>query len=224
MGRSVLAVLIALCLGGCTQTASPFSADLQRRALDMTADVIAWDAAMHTATKPVPIADVNATLSKWEGQVAAMAQLSASIDPATIDCDKVSATVMKGVKPLLPKSMADTLPAQAPDTEAAGTPRGCEGSLIDTLADDLRNVRRDIATHCDAPQLLPAGDAAEVPNPPSRAGGRSATATGDAIIMTRPCRAWFGGGQFGSGGLIVYRLVRDLGAIVYIEGRKKPAT
>jgi hypothetical protein len=212
--RCGLLTSLVFVLAGCVNLVSPFSADLQKRASDMAADVVAWDSTMHLARKPVQISDVNQAFARWQGEVVAMLQLAAALEPASVDCSRISAAVMKDVKPLLSRAVADSLPTPSIDKAQDKSSQGCEHRAVAALADDLRQVREDVANHCNAPGLLeddtPAATAA--PKKP---------ASSDTISMTRSCRVWFGGGGFSSGGLIVYQLVRDLGAIVYVEGRKK---
>ena len=81
-------------LSGCQQHfVSPYSADLQKRATDMLADVTTWEGTMRNAAG-TPAADprnpdVVAKLQTWNGDIEAMAAVEVSIDPGSTVCDKL---------------------------------------------------------------------------------------------------------------------------------------
>jgi hypothetical protein len=188
----------------CVRLVSPYSADLQKRASDMTAEVAGWDWMMRGTSGQIPVKDVQTTLAKWNGEVDAMAGLAASIDPKIISCDRIAGKMMGDVATLLPKDLKDELPTPEPQaTKPDRAAQGCEASLFAMMADDIAELKGYMVSECGL-TALKEGGAVSSPS------------------MTSQCRALFGGDAPGQSGPAVNNLLRDLNAVVYIEGRKKP--
>src|SRR4029077_7505549 len=95
-------ILSALVLGCQVQFVSPYSADIQKRASDMIAEVTAWEVQMRNAAGTIQDDprhhDVIATFAKWHGDLEAMAALEAALTPQMVRCDKLAATVAQASK------------------------------------------------------------------------------------------------------------------------------
>jgi hypothetical protein len=111
------------------QWVSPYSADLQKKATDMLAEVVAWEshmrAAAGTAAADPRNPDVQATLEKWHGEIEAMSEIELGIDPGSTVCDKFVATISGSISGGLKKLL--------PDTPAAGSSAATPISHCETL-------------------------------------------------------------------------------------------
>jgi hypothetical protein len=89
---------LALALAACQANwISPYSADLQKRATDMLAEVTTLEITL-AETDDVAAADpdkpaMQAKLAGWVGEVEAMAAIETSIDPQSAACDNVLGSI-----------------------------------------------------------------------------------------------------------------------------------
>lgn len=129
-GWTLAALLAIPTLAACqVQWVSPYSADLQKKATDMLAEVIAWESHMRAAAG-TPAADprnpdVQATSEKWHGEIEAMSEIELGIDPGSTACDKFVATISGSISGGLKKRL--------PDTPAAGSSAATPISHCETL-------------------------------------------------------------------------------------------
>lgn len=246
--RQMLSLLIgAAMLGACSvQLVSPYSADLQRRASDMVAEVSAWDLHMQNISGTVGSdprhSDVQTALQNWQGEVDAMTGIALGLDPGIVRCDEVAGRVAAGIRPLLPKSMTAGLPpaGAAPSIHSAKA-QGCEVFVFNQINNDLATLQQLLDRQCRLPWLsdeyfttLTENKAAQTVSRPPRpatmqaGSARSKTPNGptsdEQALARARCGALFGGGGIAQNGPAVSNLVHDLQAIVYIESRKKPST
>ena len=120
--RSCVALLTMAILTGCqVQWVSPYSAELQKKATDMLADVVAWEGHMRGAAGTVAAdprnPDVQAKLEAWRGNIEAMSAIELGIDPGATVCDKFIATISNGISTRLKKALP-TAPAAASGTSS----------------------------------------------------------------------------------------------------------
>src|SRR5271168_1645878 len=118
-----IALFTTIMLAGCqVQWVSPYSADLQKKATDMLADVVAWESHMReaagTAAADPRNPDVQAKLQTWHGDVEAMSAIELGLDPGSTACDSflaaLSGRISGGLKQILPTTPAATSSAFKP--------------------------------------------------------------------------------------------------------------
>ncbi len=184
---------------------SPYSADLQKRAIDMLSDVAAFEFTL-AQTSDTSAADpakpaVVAKLAGWVGQVEAMAAIADSIDPNSAACDRSLNTIAGSA-------------IQAAETQAVKTGAIAAGTTpsslkCESLPDILASMRNELTQHI--PHALAAQCKA----------GQS------AVLFAERCQFMFipdprkGPGE--RHGLLFSHLVYDLDIIIFREGKQAPA-
>jgi hypothetical protein len=233
-------VPVLMLLGGCQQQfVSPYSADLQKRATDMLADVSTWEGAMRnaagTAAADPRNPDVVAKLQSWNGDIEAMATIEVGIDPGSTVCDKFLGEISSAVQSALG-------PTATSASGSAPIAAHCE-----TLPDIFSRMKtqvgermpRDLAQQCQVPWLSDAyfaamaqnrattgAPAAAKPQPAATAAQPGTPTAAQASLATERCAALFDTGTSAGGntlhGALAGPLVTELAAIIYREGREAP--
>jgi hypothetical protein len=241
--RGAIAVIVMATLAGChVQWVSPYSADLQKKATDMLADVVAWDSHMRdvagTAAADPRNPDVQAKLEAWRGDIAAMTAIELGIDPDAANCDALlgamGGRIAGTVKAVVPKA-----PGVA---NSAATLGHCE-SLPGIFANMTKQVAASttdgdgipvsLDQQCKLPWLpddyfaalkeTRATSGASSPARPASASAKAGVPTDDQkALAVKRCRALFVPESGVVHGNLVDSLVTDLDAIVYREGREAP--
>jgi hypothetical protein len=233
MAKSRWSVLAALLLlAACqVQWVSPYSADLQKRATDMLADVVAWETTMRssagTAAADPRNPAVQAKLAAWRGSVEAMAQVELGIDPGATACDSFLSRIsgaLTDLKQRLPN--APSLPATAltPITYCESLPHIFERMERQVSGDtpDGYGIPFLLDQQCKLPWLsddyftaLKSGTAPAKPPAPTPQQQTQATLTCRALFQTLPGSAH---------GPAVSSLITQLDAVIYRETRQAPTT
>jgi hypothetical protein len=230
--------LATLTLGGCeVEWVSPYSADLQKKATDMLADVVAWESHMRdvagTAAADPRHPDVQAKFETWRGDIEAMSEIELAIDPGSTACDEfiaaISAKISAGLKNILPTAAAAGSSTAKPITHCETLP-GIFSRMIKQVS---ANMPLELDQQCKLPWLsddyfaaLREGRAtAGAPSParPASASAKAGTPTVDqqAAAIAR-CRSLFEPPKGAVHGDLVDSLVIDLDAVIYREGRQAP--
>jgi hypothetical protein len=240
-----LATLLAIpMLAACqVQWVSPYSADLQKKATDMLAEVVAWEshmrAAAGTAAADPRNPDVQATLEKWHGEIEAMSEIELGIDPGSTVCDKfvatISGSISGGLKKLLPDTPAAGSSAATPISHCETLP-GIFTRMIQQVTGSTpyaRGIPFILDQQCELPWLsdeyfaaLQEGRAtAGAPSParPTSAAAKAGSPSKDQEdTATARCRGLLQPPSGAAHGNLVDPLVVDLDAIIYREGRQAP--
>lgn len=233
----LLAPLLTACQ---VRWVSPYSADLQKKATDMIADVSTWEAQMRAAAGSAAAdprnPDVQAKLASWHGTIEAMADIEHGIDPGSAACDafiaKVTGTLPPDLVKALPAAAAgglqpiahcETLPGifTRMDKQVTGDSAAAPGIPFELaqqcqlpwLSDAYFAALRQARATAGAPaQKVPAAAQPGTPTPAQ---------ADDAV---RRCRPLFVPERSNAHGDAVGPLISELGDIVYREGREAPAT
>ena len=243
-GCTLAAGLAILILAACqVQWVSPYSADLQKKATDMLAEVVAWEnhmlAAAGTAAADPRNPDVQATLERWHGEIEAMSEIELGIDHGSTVCDKFLAAIGG--------SIPGTLKKVLPDAPAAGGSETKPISHCETLPGIFTRMKQQVTgSAADAPgipfildqqcklpwlsdeyfKILQEGRAtagASSPARPASAGAKAGTPSkAQEVAATAQCRSLFEPPSGAAHGNLLTPLVVDLDAIIYREGRQAP--
>jgi hypothetical protein len=245
LAQAVTAFLAICGLTAChVQWVSPYSADLQKKASDMSADVVTWESHMRsvagTAAADPRHPDVQAKLASWQGTIEAMGQIELSIDPGSTACDRVLAAISGKISGDLKSPLSSTPAAVSSDLKPI---THCE-TLPNIFTRMTKQVSGDtvdsagipfvLDQQCKLPWLSDAyfttlqearatagasSPARPVP-PTAKAGTPTDAQQADAI---KHCQGLFVPEKGTIHGNLVDSLSTDLAAIVYREGREAPA-
>jgi hypothetical protein len=236
--RTLVAALITLpILAACqVQWISPYSADLQKRATDMLAEVVAWEshmrAAAGTAAADPRNPDVQAMLEKWHGEIEAMSEIELGIDPGSTVCDEfirtISGSISEGLKKTLPAGPEAASPGIKPIAHCETLP----GIFTRMIKQVTISMPAELF-ECELPWLsdeyfisLQEGRATIGAASPARPVSQEVRARIPSEVqqarVTTNCRSLFEPPSGAAHGNLVASLVVDLDAIVYREGRQAP--
>jgi hypothetical protein len=222
--------LAILMIAGCTvKLVAPYDSDLQQKASAMQAEVASWELTMRagagTITDDPRNPSVAAVLNKWQGEAEAMLTLAISNDPGAVGCGPAVEAVSGAIIGMLPADLRAGATASKP---SAALSSGCEAQVVASLAKLLADLGGEVA-FCRVPWVPDsyfaalgqnAATAPKLPAPPD-------AATHDklrrACVFEFTPPAAVVGGATPLHGPAVSRLVGTLGAIVYVENRKKAA-
>jgi hypothetical protein len=224
-------------LAGCpVQWVSPYSADLQKKATDMLAEVVAWESHMRvsagTAAADPRNPDVQATLEKWHGEIEAMSEIQLGIDPGSTACDEfvktISGSISEGLKKILPTGPEAGGSGINPVSHCETLP-GIFTRMIKQVTVSIPNE----LSQCKLPWLsdeyfvtLQEGrataGAASPARPVSTAAKAGVSSEPQQASVTTSCRSLFEPPSGTAHGNLVDPLIVDLDAIVYREGRQAP--
>jgi hypothetical protein len=229
-------------LAGCqVQWVSPYSADLQKKATDMLAEVVTWESHMRTAAGTAAAdprnPDVQETLEKWHGEIEAMSEVELGINPGSTVCDKflatISGSIPGGLRNVLPSTPAATSSTTPPISHCETLP-GIFTRMIQQVTGSTPSapgIPFILDQQCKLPWLsdeyftaLQEGRAtagASSPARPTSAAAKAGTPTKDQeATATVRCRSLFQPPSGTAHGNLVEPLVVDLDAIIYREGRQ----
>lgn len=236
--RFLLGILPPL-LAGCQQHwVAPYDAGLQKRAVDMLADLSAWEGAMRGAAGTLAAdprhPDVKARLQAWSADIEAMAAIELAIDPGSASCDRL----VQGLAKPLAQHLPGLLPSAAPSATASGGSAPLSPHC-ESLPDIFGRMQTEIserfpeilAEQCRLPwlsddyfQALAEARASTGAAGPDRT---PLPAAADRQLAQARCGALFETLPGPSGrplhGDLVGPLVTELDAIIYREGRQAPA-
>ena len=248
--RSIAAVgaRAAFLLSCSVQLVSPFDADLQKRASDLTSEISAWEMQMRSQAGTVATdprnPQVQAALQRWLGELEAMQQLQFSTDPGLIECRAAADSVLRQVQDLVASQKQKTLmraiaaasPTEDQAAQAGSAPaKSCEAIPISLAAKDVGLLQKIMEQQCRVPG---ADDAffesaqddklAAAAGTRMKAGVKPAAAGSPTEKSQAMCLAVFlppsVAGSNDPHGPPVSAIIGDLNAIVFIEGKKKPGT
>lgn len=240
--RCILVVSTIVMATACqVQWVAPYSAELQKRATDMLAQVVAWEdhmrAAAGTAAADPRDSEVQATLDQWHGEIEAMSEIELGIDPGSTVCDKFLATISGSVASGLKQALVQTSTA---GSSAAKPITHCE-TLPNIFTRMMQQVTGNSAQtpgipfildqQCRLPWLsdeyftaLRERGATAGASSPARTtveAGRAGTPSADQKATARQrCLGLFEPPSGAAHGALVNQLVVDLDAIIYREGRQ----
>jgi hypothetical protein len=238
-----IACLVPLLAGCQAQWVSPYSAELQKKATDMIADVSTWEgqmrAAAGTAAADPRHPDVQARLNTWHGNVEAMADIERAIDPGSATCDaaigKFTGAITDALIKHLPAAVAVGGSGLAPITHCETLPgifTRIDQQVSGTTA-DAPGIPFVLAQQCELPWLsdayfaalkqarATAGAPASATPVPAEARPGTPTKAQQDLAVAR-CRSLFVPEQGHGHGDAVSSLISQLGDIVYREGREAP--
>jgi hypothetical protein len=235
--RRIVVIFTLFALPACQQWVSPYSAELQKRATDMLAEVSAWESTMGRGAGTVA-ADprnpaVSGQLDKWQGEIEAMAAIEAGIDPGAGTCDKVVQGVLGGVGGFADKLLkaAPATPALASSSPPASLQLYCESlpSIFEKMMNQVTTIiPSSLGEQCKVPWIddsyfsgKSSVSGADAPKPPGNAEAQRKAAQ----TATQRCHALFEvlPGTSSKHGDLVSTLVVALESIIYREGRQAPA-
>jgi hypothetical protein len=239
-GFGVPLLLCAFVSGCAVQFVSPYSADVQKRASDMIAEVGAWEVQMRVSAG-TPQADprhpdMTVTFARWNGEVEAMAATEAALDPHVIACDKVAAIVARGSSIVVPQPASSPAAAGASaNPPASGPPQGCPAQIFQNLSSTLAELQQVVELNCELPWMT-AADFQAIADAKANAGVKSTAAAAPKPGAIRPtadqqnaaaarCARLFNppsvNGKLNPGhGVLVAPVTGQLYDIVYLETRK----
>ena len=238
----ILAVLTIVMVAACqVQWVAPYSAELQTRATDMLAQVVAWEdhmrAAAGTAAADPRDPEVQATLDKWHGEIEAMGEIELGIDPGSTVCDKflatISGSIASGLKQALPQTPTagssaakpiahcETLPSIFTRMMQQVTGDSAQTPGIPFILDQQCRLPWLSEEYFAAPRERGATAGASSPARPTIEAGRPGTPSADQKATARQrCLGLFERRSGAAHGVLVNQLVVDLDAIIYREGRQ----
>jgi hypothetical protein len=239
--HSITLPLVGALLLGCqVQFVSPYSADVQKRASDMIAEISSWELQMREAAG-TPDADprqpnIKAKFANWDGELEAMAAIETALAPETIKCDSLAAAVTQSSRIQIPENASSPI-GNSSGSSGAITHQSCEMKVFQNLAETLAEMRQVVQRQCELPWLTEgdfqtsgahrastglqglAATSRAISSPPSADQQRVARERCAAIF--RPTTAQ--GGQNLGHGVVVAPVIGQLYDIVYIETRKSTA-
>jgi hypothetical protein len=239
--QSITLLLVGALLLGCqVQFVSPYSADVQKRASDMIAEISAWELQMREAAG-TPDADprqpnIKAKFANWDGELEAMAAIETALAPETIKCDSLAAAVTQSSRIQIPENASSPI-GNSSGSSGAITHQSCETKVFQNLAETLAEMQQVVERQCQLPWLSE-GDFQRSTAHQAAAALQGSAATSRAIssapsadqqrVARERCAAIFRpttaqGGQNLGHGVVVGPVIGQLYDIVYIETRKSTA-
>ena len=206
--NKALSVALCVALTACQpEWISPYSADLQKRATDMLANVTAWEMTMAQASTPSAVdpssAATQAKLAGWVGDVEAMAAVEASIDPDSAGCDRVLNSIGGG--------MLQSAESKAESTGATDIKGSAPLSIkCESLPDIFARMRVELV------QRIPL-ELSELCKPEQS----PARFINSCQSLFKPTASL---GLKARHGVLLSPLIGELTAVIYREGRQAPKT
>jgi hypothetical protein len=239
--RAVTGLLAVCALVGChAQWVAPYSADLQKKATDMSSDVVAWESHMRsvagTAAADPRHPDVQAKFAAWRGDVEAMGEIELGVDPGSTACDSVIARIggnIPGIpKPSGPASAGSESKSISHCESLPGIFARMTKQVTGSTA-DFAGIPFELEQPCKLPWLSDAyfvtlqearaTAGASTPARPALDGAKARTPTkAEQATAFERCRGLFDAPKGALHGVVVDSLMTDLSAIVYREGRQAP--
>jgi hypothetical protein len=239
--HSITLPLVGALLLGCqVQFVSPYSADVQKRASDMIAEISSWELQMREAAG-TPDADprqpnIKAKFANWDGELEAMAAIETALAPETIKCDSLAAAVTQSSRIQIPENASSPI-GNSSGSSGAITHQSCEMKVFQNLAETLAEMQQVVERQCQLPWLSE-GDFQTSGAHQAAADLQGSAATSRTIasapsadqqrVARERCAAIFRptaaqGGQNLGHGVVVAPVIGQLYDIVYIETRKSTA-
>jgi hypothetical protein len=239
--HSITLLLVAVLLLGCqVQFVSPYSADVQKRASDMIAEISAWELQMREAAGTLDAdprqPNIKAKFANWDGELEAMAAIETALAPGIVKCDRLAAAVTQSSRIQIPENASSPIGGPSGSSSAI-TSQSCEMQVFQNLADTLAKMQQVVERQCQLPWLTERDF--QTSGAHQAAAGLQGSAANTRAITSAPsadqeriarerCAAIFRpstaqGGQNLAHGVVVAPVIGQLYDIVYIETRKNTA-
>ena len=155
--QGITLLLVGAFLLGCqVQFVSPYSADVQKRASDMIAEISAWELQMREAAG-TPDADprqpnIRAKFANWDGELEAMAAIETALAPETIKCDSLAAAVTQSSRIQIPENASSPIGGPSGSSSAI-TSQSCEMQVFQNLTETVVEMQQVVERQCQLPWL-----------------------------------------------------------------------